>query len=190
MEFLPDGSKVLAKRKGDHLMLFDPRTGKMARELAYPRNKQDISSTTHDICASSDGSLAIAITFSRLIAWDTATGAVKFERFADDAEFSALSSTFDGGKQFATGDNKGNIQIWDVNQKNAVKSLALLGGKSIDSVAVSADGSYLAAMSMAGGMIRDLKSMLGDCRDSRFGTRRGFSANDVHTRNHTAGISG
>lgn len=142
-----DGTFVLSAWKLNELLICAPRTGEKKRELLIPQNVEDPANIVHDLQLTADGSLALLLTFHRAIGWDTRTGALRFERSTPGNDFQSLAPLFAADKRFTTGGKKGFIAIWDIDQPKPVQTLALPGGGDVESVAVSADGAYLAGRS-------------------------------------------
>ncbi|MDB5308256.1 MAG: hypothetical protein JWO38_2458 [Gemmataceae bacterium] len=106
----PEGSRILSTWKWDRLLLCDPRTGEKKGELKTPQNDGDRGSVIRDMRLTADGSLALALTFERLLGWDLASGKTRFEWLVPGAV--SLSEPFANGKRVVIGNAKGELAIW------------------------------------------------------------------------------
>jgi WD40 repeat protein len=146
-KLFPDGSRILSTWEWNRLLLCDPRTGEKKGELKIPQNDSDPGGggVISDIRLSANGTMALAVTFKRLLGWDLASGKTRFEWQTPGAV--SLSELFANDKRIVIGNDKGELAIWDLEQGKSVQKLSLPSGKDVESVAVSSDGVYLAGRS-------------------------------------------
>jgi WD40 repeat protein len=80
----------------------------------------------------------------RIVSWDI-SGKERFYAVSGKVELTAMSPFFDDGKKFATGDAKGMIQIWDIDQKAPVKFITHPRLERVSVLEISPDAKSLYA---------------------------------------------
>ncbi len=65
---------------------------------------------------------------------------------------------FPGGRRLITGDERGLLQIWDLQDNKAIKRLQALDGRLIDSVSLSDDGRQVLVAGIGGVRLYDLET--------------------------------
>jgi WD40 repeat protein len=138
--FSPD-SKLLVL-PGESIVLLDSSTGKELRKFA------DHQSKATRVLFSTDGKKVASLHEDQNILqfWQSATGKALFEiKAPEKGPFRCMAIAPDG-KSIATGNNDGNVWIWDIASARAVRHFKA-HESTVTSVSYSADGKLLATVS-------------------------------------------
>jgi RNA polymerase sigma factor (sigma-70 family) len=136
--------KALISMHDDQILVWDLASGTITRKIDIPADERSFG-VSCGIAISPDGTMAAADRHDYVVhVWDLATGK---PLFTDDAAHdTTIAATISSDGRFAaTGDDRGNIRIWDPARGTLLHRLELGGSGRIWSLRFASDGRSLAA---------------------------------------------
>ena len=140
LAFSPDGKRLAAGRYDKTIIIWDVPTGNEAATLTGPEGY-----AVNDVAFNPDGTLlASAVDDYTIKLWDVVTG--REVRSFEGHKMVVLCVRFTrDGRYLASGSADGSLRLWEVETGQEVSRLLEPGLGTVPTMALSADGKYLAA---------------------------------------------
>jgi WD40 repeat protein len=139
--FSPD-AKLLATSDLGGVRLWNTETGQLVDEPIG-------SSGVHGVAFSPAGTLLAVAVDNTVRLWDTATKTFVGDPFALEGRDTVYNMAFSAdGTRLATGDNNGNLRLWDTATRQQIDNLRTGPDDPVRAVAFSPDGTRLASTSL------------------------------------------
>jgi len=123
----------------------------------WPKFAVDVKQEYAPVAISDDGRALLVGEGNHASFYETSSQKSQPATLTHDVSVKAVGLTADGSRA-VTGDSRGKVRVWSTTEARAILPEALTWGKSINGLAVSPDGKYVAAASDAGVRVWELST--------------------------------